>query len=402
MTLVVALGISFAVLSPADATTKIVVSGTVAEGSDVPPGPFVKVCARSASGRSTCTTTDEDSRYRLALAPGTYTLTADGTLENDSWLTARYANGQKVSLTTSRTIDWTMEVGARIIGQLFDPVHEQLVHTDMVVRAYAVDAHGRTSKTVATRTKLNPAGTFDLNGLPAGRYRVRVTDTSYKRPYGGQWYPNASSSLGAEDITVTHGEVSEDHRMTLGPASRLTVRTVHRGANVYTRVALFDKGGHEVEERDTRRGSVSFSGLHSGTYKVRLTALRVDWLEWYSGARSFDKARGIGVGTATTTSRTATLHYPTLKATKRPTIDTFGDVVRVRTHGRWNARPAKGYYGYRWYRDGKKLSASRSDGDRLRLRDSDRGHRFKVCITATRTDHAPGTSCSRYTGKVRW
>lgn len=398
MTLAVALGISFAALSPADAATKIVVSGTVTakDGGDAIPG--IEVCATTPAGRPYCGTSQDDGAYRITLPKGSYALHAEDPFLYGGWVQAEYRGGRRVELTASRTIPWQLDRGARITGDLRDVDRGSLRHADLSVTAVPVGQEVG----AGLWSNISTDGYFEVSRLPAGRYRLLVVDHSTAKPYARQWYPSGAVASEGEIVTVTTGQRVVDRDIALRSAGRLSLVTRYRGAPVSSLVTLVDADGRVVDARDTRKGSVTFTGLAAGAYTTKIQTRQFDWTEWYSGARNRSSARRITVSAGTTTTRTATLHYPTLKATKRPTIDTFGDVVRVRTHGRWNARPAKGYYGYRWYRDGKKLSASRSDGDRLRLRDSDRGHRFKVCITATRTDHAPGTSCSRYTGKVRW
>lgn len=398
MTLAVTLGISLAALSPADAASKIVVSGMVAarDGGEAIPG--IEVCATSPVGRPYCGTSQDDGAYRITLPKGSYTLHAEDPFLYGSWVQADHRGGRRVELTTSRTIPWQLERGARITGDLRDVDRGSLRHADLSVTAVPVDGKDQEQMW----SNISTDGYFDVARLPAGRYRLLVIDHSTAKPYARQWYPSGAVASAGEIITVATGQRVVDRDIALRSAGRLSLATRYRGAPVSSLVTLVDADGRVVDARETRKGSVTFPGLAAGAYTTKIQTRQFDWTEWYSGARSRSTARRITVSGGATTSRTATLHYPTLKATKRPTIDTFGDVVRVRTHGRWNARPAKGYYRYRWYRDGRKLSASRSDGDRLRLRDSERGHRFKVCITAFRNDHAPGTSCSRYTGKVRW
>lgn len=398
MTLAVALGISFAALSPADAATKIVVSGTVTakDGGGAIPG--IEVCATSPAGRPYCGTSQDDGGYRITLPKGSYVLHAEDPFLYGNWVQADHRGGRRVELTASRTIPWQLDRGARITGDLRDVDRGSLRHANLSVTAVPVGGKDQEQMW----SNISTDGFFEVARLPAGRYRLLVVDHSTAKPYARQWYPSGAVASAGEIVTVTTGQRVVDRDIALRSAGRLTVSTRYRGASVPATVTLVDGDGNRVDSHETRKGSVTFAGLAAGRYTVKIQTHQVDWTEWYSGQPRRSKARSITVSEGTTTTRTATLHYPTLKATRRPTLTTFGDVVRVRTHGRWNARPAKGYYGYRWYRDGKKLSASRSDADRLRLRDSDRGHRFKVCVTAHRTDHAPGTSCSRYTGKVRW
>lgn len=381
-------------LSPAEAATKITLSGVVKAKDGSGPISGIHVCLLGTNRRP-CDTTDGSGRYSVSFPKGTYALTATDEDLDGSWVRQARRGGKKLRLTKSLVLNWSMVRGATISGRLRAPGGGDPSHGELEVSAFRF-ADGRAGAEEISLSNVGGDGSFFVTKLPPGRIALRVKDNSARPSFASQWYPNASAASTSKPITVRTAQAVTGTEITLNPSSTLRVRVTSRGEGIESTVKIVDRDGRSLAETYTdARGLVVFGGLHAGSYKLKASPHQVAYTEWFSNHHDVKKANPVKVAGATTTNRTFALHFPTLRATKKPSVKVKDGAV-VASGGTWNATPERRLF--RWFRDSTWMKSE--SGRSYDLRKADRGHRVHVCIVAMRVGYADGRSCSSPSRKI--
>ena len=210
--------------------------GTIAGHVSGPTGADltnVAVVALDATGNGVFPTLDgqvlSDGSYTIGnIPPGTYKLQAVPRLSAyvGQWYQNKpsfnTADGIQVSSDVSTTAaGMTLAKGATIAGTVTGPNGAE--QASLSVRAQ--DSNGMDVQ----YAQVNPDGTYQLIGLPAGTYRLFFTDYGYtdaagvrQQAYSGQWYSNKNSFSTADPISVGLGQTLNSINAALNPAATVT------------------------------------------------------------------------------------------------------------------------------------------------------------------------------------
>ncbi|WP_456696594.1 hypothetical protein [Aeromicrobium sp. P5_D10] len=392
------------VQAPAQASSRVTVSGIVTSPEAGHPGlDGIRVCAKryAKSGKYVndyCRSTTSSGRYSLSLPVATYRFTAEQTHLYGDWVAQSYNSGKAYKVGSAKSVNFQMVRGARISGTLQAPGGTAPGENFLSVRAYPVWSNGKVSTSSSWFSNVGPSGEFKVSKLPAGRYALHAEDNGHEPRLARQWFPNAATATTSTYLTVTSGQQLSQKDMTLSPGStlRLTIKNP-RGKATGGTATIYDTDARPIGSPYlTSGGTVTFTGLHPGQYRARGSSNDVGYVEWFSKKKSFATANPIAVGAGTTHARSFTIHYPTLKATKRPKVRIDLNTV-VAKPPTWNKKART--YDIIWYRDGKRTPAPGYDW--YSTRRPDVGHRIKACFIARRTGYAEGRSCSKYTKKIK-
>lgn len=404
----VATGALFATLvtlGPAMAASTGTAAGLVTAADDSTPIQGITVCAikRSSTGgfgAQTCAQTGADGRYSMTLPIGNYSFTAEDSYLYGDWVQQDYHELRKYTVASgaTRTASFQMVRGARITGHLKAPDGSGPGHTYMGVRAFHVDSNGITRRDANLISNVTSSGHFEVAKMPAGRYRLQISDNSGTYAWANQWYPDSAAASGGSIISVTAGQQLTDRDAPLTVPGSITVQLLKpTGTPIGGQIDFFDADGRLLFNFDGNTTSKqTMRGLHPGAYKVRASPRTIpSYVEWLSHKRSFATANAVTVKSGVTSQRGLTFHYPTLTATKRPVMRLDLNSIEV-SPATWNAKPR--YVRNEWWRDG--VMIDREGFDYRIARKSDVGHRFRVCQIADRSGYADGRTCSDYSRKV--
>lgn len=164
------------------------------------------------------------------------------------------------------------------------------------VQVDARDINGNTAGYAYT----GPDGTYRLNGLPAGSYKLAFS--SYGTGLLQQWYAGASSFDTATPVDLTAGQERSgiDAALVAGGSISGTV-TAPAGTNLASvQATVYDAAGSNPNyvrsEPVNADGTFTVKGLYSGSYKVQFLGFNTGLLEhWYDGASSFAAATPVAV-----------------------------------------------------------------------------------------------------------
>lgn len=392
------------VQAPAEAATRVTISGIVTSpDAGHPRLAGIEVCAsrydkkgKYVSGK--CRTTDTDGRYSISVTKGSYRFQAQQLGLYGDWMAQEHGGGKTYTVTSSRTVSFQMVRGAKVTGYLRKQDGSAPGDNSISVYAYKVYSNGKVAERHESFSNTADEGYFEVSYLPAGRYALKLDDNGYEPRLATQWYPNAATASSSTYVTVTAGQRLVSNDMTLRPGStlRLTLK------NPRSKITA---GDAEIYDHDGRRtyspyfgsnGVATFTGLYPGQYRARGGSIDANYHEWYSSKKSFATANPITVGSGATVNRSFTIHYPTLKAKKRPTVRIEYNSV-VAKQPKWNKKAQS--FDIVWYRDGKRMN--RGGFDQIITKKPDVGHRIKACYIGYRDGYASGRTCSKYTKKIK-
>lgn len=345
-----------------------------------------------------CQTTGANGRYSMSLPTATYEFSARDPYRYGTWVDQPYNGGKRYKLSAAKAVSFQMVHGAKITGYLRMPDGSAPGNNALSVYAYKVHSNGKADSTEETFSNTADAGYFEVSKLPVGRYVLQVVDNGNAPRMARQWFPRAATASASTPITVSTGQLSTDHDMTLTRGSTLKLAFKNpKGQPTPAFAEVFDADGRWIDANSTfGAGIATIDGLHAGAYRVKGASSMTNFTQWYSKKKTLATANPLTVGAGTTLSRSFTIHYPTLKATKRPRVKIDLNTV-VAKRPKWNKKPQG--YDVVWYRDGKR--SSRPGFEYYLTSKSDVGRRIKACYIAYRDGYANGRSCSKYSAKIK-
>lgn len=192
---------------------------------------------------------------------------------------ATLESGQDVVITGGATrseVNASLTSCAHIRGAVHDVAGAPL--KDITVTPFAFDAASHTWVREHWAVSTGDDGGYDLNGLPAGTWRVQFSDSAGK--YGTLCYANAVTVDAGTDVTVTVGGDASGIDMTLLTATHLVMKAptapVAYNASINLSAQLTTGspvGGREVQVWRSTGGAFVADGkatwdAASGTYKA--------------------------------------------------------------------------------------------------------------------------------------
>lgn len=246
--------------------------------------------ARTTSLGATCTGTDGSYRLDLPGAAGTSVIAVGSDPE------ARYlaTSGPPVVLTGTVTQDLTMAAGASIAGRATDSATQgPVAGACLYLYSVAGDPSG-------FATCVRPDGYYAVSGVPAGTYKVGVTDMSGE--HLTYWSGGGADLASASTVTIVDGAVTS-FNAPMGQVTGLSVSVVDTDASL---VELGIDGVclylYDLTDSYTGRGSCSNSqgrialDAPSGSYKGALFDPQGRFLTTWLGGASIDTASTATIG----------------------------------------------------------------------------------------------------------
>lgn len=237
----------------------------------------------------------QDGSYTVRGAPaGSYKIQFSG---GNSGVITQWHSGASssetatpVTLTAGQDltgINATLVMGASISGKATVPAGVD----PGSLQADVTSANGSYSGS----TQLGADGSYKVNGLPAGSYKVRFS--GYNSAILQQWYAGASSEATATPVMLAAGEdrTGIDATLVVGASVSGTV-TAPAGVNVGSiQATVYQAGGtnpnYVASSQVNADGTYKVAGLPTGSYKVQFAGYNTGTLvQWYAGASSFEAA----------------------------------------------------------------------------------------------------------------
>jgi protocatechuate 3,4-dioxygenase beta subunit len=252
------------------------VSGVVTDPQGDPvEGVEIEVGSWSVFGFSTfgsSAETDADGTYVAdGLPPGYYRIQAFP--PTGSGLTPQYYDGQYLfdladpvfvpATTEVADVDFQLEPGAELSGTVTDQGGAPLA--GVIVSAQGDDFGSFAETTTAAN------GTWTLDGLLPGDYRLRFDPSSATPGVLGEWYDNSPTFAGATVISLDSGEVMGGIVTDLSPAASLSGTVTGLDGLPDRDVVVFatTPAGQPVAQAITTfNGEYSMVGLPAGNYLV--------------------------------------------------------------------------------------------------------------------------------------
>jgi hypothetical protein len=189
-------------------------------------------------------------------------------------------------------INATLVKGASISGKVTVPAGVE----PGSLQADVTSANG----SYAGSSQIHDDGTYKVNGLPAGSYKVRFS--GYNSGTLQQWYAGASSEATATPVTLAAGQdrTGIDATLVMGASVSGTV-TAPAGVNLGTiQATVYQAGGTNPNYVGSASvnddGTYKVAGLPSGSYKVQFAGYNTAALQqWYAGASTFETATPISL-----------------------------------------------------------------------------------------------------------
>lgn len=292
-------GINF-VLSPGGA-----ISGTVRDAGGNPiEGVEIEAMGYSSEGWFGEVQTEADGTYILTgLAFGSYRIRACGSCSGQPYVDKYYNNADwssasPVTVVVSQTttgIDFVLGAGTSISGYVYgwdadSSSYVPLVGAELSAENISTGSWGGWAETESD-------GSYTMDGIAAGSYRVRANADSYSSEY----YPDSIDWGGAEAVTTTVESPATgiNFQLDLGGQIAGTVLDADSGQPITNNVWINASpangqpwGGGTNEIGDD--GSYVISGLPSGTYKVSVNATGYDQ-EFYNNTADWMMAEAVTV-----------------------------------------------------------------------------------------------------------
>ncbi|MBO9555748.1 carboxypeptidase regulatory-like domain-containing protein [Cellulomonas sp.] len=268
------------------------------------------VWAQPALGGSTLTaTTDADGNYSFTtIAAGSYRLQARPAF--GGWVALYYpgvvdwsaAELVAVGTTPGEAKDFVLPHGGSVTGTVTVPAGYAVTTASVTAEA----SEGGPSYSMGVRSD----GTYSVDSLPAGNYKVRVWAPS---PLYGGYYPGMTTRSAAQAVTVTAGTPHAGIDFALAVGSTITgVLTRWSGgalanANVYASTPDYSSFANALTDAS---GAYTLTGVAPGKYRILFTApdgaMSVN--AYYGGATAVEDATlvDVGPGASVTASQTLT------------------------------------------------------------------------------------------------
>ncbi|WP_240752653.1 carboxypeptidase-like regulatory domain-containing protein [Microbacterium hydrothermale] len=288
-------------------TTKASIAGAVTLPAGIDPSAgSVTVRAFSLTDAATAaaqTTLRADGRYTLTgLSAGGYKILfeADGLPVVDEWWNDKtdYDAATVVVITDGQQktgIDATLSPSSAITGRVILPDGVDLATGSVSVRAYtSSDAAAPVAETTA-----GVDGTYRLDGLAAGTYRVSFVPTGL--PLLPRWWKDAASFEAAATVTVSAGAVASGVDTPL-PRSATLSGTVALPSGItgfdgaVTVRAYSSESTVAATTTTSADGAYRLIGLPAGSYRLLFLPSGVSALsQWWKGQGSYATASVVTV-----------------------------------------------------------------------------------------------------------
>ena len=293
-------GINFALESAGS------VSGTIMDSTNNLPIEGVMVTAENVLGGKNSVQTNSDGNYTINnLLPGTCTIKA----EKNSYTAEYYDNAADITsaapvtiqagLTTSG-INFSLGLGASTpTGSISGKVTNSV--TGLPLAGVAVWA--RTTQNGGNSTLTDSSGSYTINNLTTGTYKVEVNQTGYTIEY----YNNAHSWEAANLVTVQANQTASGIDFALEPvvvstggiSGKVTDSAGQSLAGVTVWVRTTQNSG--VSAQTDSSGSYVINNLTAGAYKVEVNQTGYT-IEYYNDTHTWDTANSVTVQAAQTTT----------------------------------------------------------------------------------------------------
>jgi hypothetical protein len=264
--------------------------------------------------------------------------------------------------------DAELSPGAHITGEVTGPGAVDL--QDIYVTAYeVVEEDGELYYDRAGIARTGVDGTYDIDGLAEGTYRVQFSDGSFDedQTYATEYYNDASNIYEADDVTVGAEATTSGIDAELGLGAEFTGRvTDSTGAGVEDAwVDALVKVGEEWEyvgySYTNPDGTYVLDGLRAGTYRVEIGGIVGDdyAYEYWNDKARIENADDVVLADGSATTDVNAVLVPgehsaetTLTNTARPTVSGAPVVGSTLTAsvGSWTPTPTEYYFS--WLRDG--------------------------------------------------
>ena len=256
------------------------IAGTVYEADGTTPVPGADVWANQydCCGGGNGTRTDANGDYVITgLAPADYrvgTHAPPGGLVGEFYTsTTDWNSAMRVGVAagaTTQDIDFTLDGGGSISGTVTRESDDSPVNgADVFANTFDCCGGGNGTRTAAD-------GTYTIDGLAAGAYRVEVN--AFGQGLVRELYPSTTNWSLATPVTVDVGQDTPDidFSLTGGGSISGTIfvqnssSTPLAGANVWAG-DFFGEGGHGYS-RSSSDGTYTIDGLAAGDYRVEAEA----------------------------------------------------------------------------------------------------------------------------------
>ncbi len=243
-----------------------------------------------------------DGSYKIiGLPAGSYKLNFSGgnTGAQEQWYknAASYETATAVNVTAGQIltgINATLVKGATISGKLAIPAG--VSSSNLSVSASSV-----ASRRQEGQSQVGPDGTYKINGLPAGSYKLNFS--GWNTGLQDQWYKNDASYDTATAVTVTAGQDVTGINATLVKGATISGKvSVPAGlspSRIFVTASATAGQGQEGDSFVEEDGSYKIIGLTAGSYKLQFSGWNTGVLnQWYKNAPSFDTATAVTVTTS--------------------------------------------------------------------------------------------------------
>ena len=182
---------------------------------------------------------------------------ASGSGLGDIWVSAYQANGQR-GFSPTTTVS-----GA----------NSRWHNKRVVLTLTASNKHSRSSWSYVNEVETASNGSYDLDGLASGSYRLEFRDSS--GVYATQYYHNEPDLDAAIAVAVTAGKTTADTNATLATAGHISGTVVNGGGSGLGDIDVtadqpdgFGGWSYVNEVETASDGSYNLSGLDSGGYRL--------------------------------------------------------------------------------------------------------------------------------------
>lgn len=276
------------------------ISGTVTAG----PGVILQATRALATPPGTTLWTEDawvaaDGSYQIVGLPaGQYDVEFRGSNNGalDQWYNnATYRESTRINLAEGQDvtgIDAALVKAASISGTVTVPAGVDL--SNLRVSVYSI----RNPATNITGTRPNADGSYKINRLPAGSYKIKFDGDDSGAAL--QWYNNAGTSDAASIIVLGTGEDLTGVNITLVKGASISGTVTSPGGiwGYQEIISLYPSDSGQAIKSVYRQqdGSYIFKGLRAGSYKVGFSDSN-QWAldQWYDNADTRETATVVTV-----------------------------------------------------------------------------------------------------------